>query len=191
MHRIGLYLITVGIVVSQTQTRGAVLHKNLLAMQPLHFEENRGQVSTRARFIARGPHYFLEIQAVENRLTWTKTGSKQTTSVRTRLVGGNRDARLEGQELLAAQTNYFLGASQTGWHPAVPNYGKVQASGIYPGIDNWGRNWLLRNIADVWGICRTLHHSAAVFWSCAGVLPRWIWFAGANGFSRMVAIESV
>ena len=71
MHRIGLYLITAGIVFSQTQTRGAVLHKDLLATQPLYFEENRGQVSTGARFIARGPHYFLEIQAAENRLTWT------------------------------------------------------------------------------------------------------------------------
>src|SRR3984885_14241171 len=133
MYRLGECLIIAGIIVAQL--RGAVLHKDFMAMQPLRFEENQGQISSGARFIARGPNYLLEIQAGENRLTWTEASSERTATVRTRLVGANRNARLEGREPLDAHTSYFLGASQTEWHPAVPNYGRIQASGVYPGVD--------------------------------------------------------
>jgi uncharacterized protein (TIGR03437 family) len=133
MVRIGHYLIIAGIIVAQL--RGAIVHKDLMALQPLRFEENRGQIASGARFIARGPNYLLEIHAGENRLTWTETNSKRAGTVRTRLVGANRNAQLEGREALDAHTSYFQGASQAGWRPAVPNYGRVQASGVYPGVD--------------------------------------------------------
>lgn len=130
MHRVALYL-TAGTIVAQLH--GGVQHKDLLALQPLHFEEN--QVSSAAGFVARGPHYLLEVQAGGNRLTWTDTTSKRTSTVLTRLVGANRNARLEGREPLEAHSSYFLGAFQADWRPAVPNYGRVQASEVYPGVD--------------------------------------------------------
>ncbi|MGP0073755.1 MAG: SBBP repeat-containing protein [Bryobacteraceae bacterium] len=133
MYRLGQYLIIAGIIVAQLP--GAVLHKDFMATQPLRFEENQGQISSAARFIARGPNYLLEIQAGENRLTWTETSSERTATVRTRLVGANRNARLEGREPLDSHTSYFLGASRTEWHPMVPNYGRIQTSGVYPGVD--------------------------------------------------------
>ncbi len=133
MYRLAQCLIIAGSI--SAQLGGAILHKDFMAMQPLRFEENHGQISSSARFIARGPNYLLEIQAAENRLTWTETKSERMATVRTRLVGANRNARLEGRELLDEQTSYFLGASQREWHPAVLNYGRVQASEVYPGVD--------------------------------------------------------
>ena len=55
MYRLGQYLIIAGIIVAQLP--GAVLHKDFMATQPLRFEENQGQISSAARFIARGPNY--------------------------------------------------------------------------------------------------------------------------------------
>jgi uncharacterized protein (TIGR03437 family) len=132
MHRAALYL-TAGTIVAQLH--GAVVHQDLLATQPLRFEENQGQIPGGTGFVARGPHYLLEIQAGENSLTWANTSSKRTGNVRTRLVGANRNARLEGREPLESHTSYFLGASQMAWHAAVPNFGRVQASVVYPGVD--------------------------------------------------------
>jgi uncharacterized protein (TIGR03437 family) len=132
MYRVALYL-TAGTLVSQIH--GAVLHKDLLVLRPFHFEENQGQIPGGTSFVARGSHYLLEIQAGENRLTWSDTTSKRTGTVRTRLVGANRNARVEGREPLESRTSYFLGASQSKWRPGVPNYGRVQATGVYPGID--------------------------------------------------------
>src|ERR1700678_4432618 len=132
MHRVVFYFIA-GLIVGQLP--GAILKKDLMAMQPLRFEENRGQNSSNAAFVARGPHYSLEIQAGENRLTWDESASKQRGMVRTRLAGANRSDPLEGIDPLEAHSNYFLGASQAQWHTGVANYGKVQARGVYPGVD--------------------------------------------------------
>jgi uncharacterized protein (TIGR03437 family) len=132
MHRVVFYFIA-GLIVGQLP--GAILKKDLMAMQPLRFEENRGQNSSNAAFVVRGPHYSLEIQAGENRLTWDESASKQRGMVRTRLAGANRSAPLEGIDPLEAHSNYFLGASQAQWHTGVANYGKVQARGVYPGVD--------------------------------------------------------
>lgn len=135
MRKFGLYLITAGAIVAHLQVHGAVLKKNPLAVESLRFEENHGQLPAAAPFVARGPNYLLAIEPEQNWLTWTQMPARQTGSVHTRLVGANHNAHLEGLEPLDSHTNYFLGSSPNEWHPAVRNYGRVQASDIYPGVN--------------------------------------------------------
>jgi uncharacterized protein (TIGR03437 family) len=135
MHKVGVFLILSGVLLAQAQIRGASLKQNLLTLQPLRFEQNRGQAAGGDPFIARGPDYLLRIQPEQNWLTWTEPSTKQGGTVHTRLVGANRGAQLEGADPLGSQTNYFLGASQAAWHTGVRNYRRVRANGVYPGID--------------------------------------------------------
>ena len=43
------------------------------------------------------------------------------------------EARGEGQQ--AGTTNYFTGNDPSRWQSAVPSFGKVRLSGVYPGVD--------------------------------------------------------
>ncbi|MBZ5545684.1 MAG: SBBP repeat-containing protein, partial [Acidobacteriia bacterium] len=52
-----------------------------------------------------------------------------------RLVGANATATLSGVEELPGKSNYFLGNDPKRWHTNIPNYRKVAARNVYPGID--------------------------------------------------------
>jgi uncharacterized protein (TIGR03437 family) len=117
------------------QAWGEVPHKDVFATQPLLFEKNVGQVSSRAKFIARNTRSLLEIQGEENQFAWSESTSNRTSTLRARLVGSNPKAQLIGLERLSAQTNYFLGSSPAEWHLATPTFGRVRATGVYAGVD--------------------------------------------------------
>ena len=117
---------------------------------PLSFEPNQGQTNSAVRFLSRGSGYRLFLKQHETVLSLRKqpaVGSLQSAGrsssaesrtpevLRMRLVGANATATLSGVEELPGKSNYFLGNDPKRWHTNIPNYRKVAARNVYPGID--------------------------------------------------------
>jgi hypothetical protein len=61
--------------------------------------------------------------------------SPASSSVRLRLVGANPHPELVGLDKLKGKSNYFIGNDPKKWRTNVPNYARVLAKDVYPGID--------------------------------------------------------
>ena len=135
------------------------------AQIPLHFEKNQGQTNPTVTFLARGKGYALFLTPKEVVLSFHHSGSvdkspdgpasgeKDTESsgfgnklekalrenpvavVRMALVGGKRQADMVGQDQLPGRSHYFIGSDPSQWWTNIPQYGKVVAKQVYPGID--------------------------------------------------------
>jgi hypothetical protein len=92
---------------------------------PLHFEP----VANRAGFIARtlGRAYVFTPRQIEI--------IGPARSIRIHFAGAGGNARLTGMEPLPYKVNYFIGRDPSAWRTGVTGYAKVEASGLYPGID--------------------------------------------------------
>jgi uncharacterized protein (TIGR03437 family) len=102
---------------------------------PLRFEENLARDRhPDARYIARAGSFVLTLAPSSNYLSWTDPVKKNTMEVRTRLVGADRHARLEPEELLPGVASYFMGTGSE-WRAGVPGFGRILQRGVYPGID--------------------------------------------------------
>jgi len=106
----------------------------VLPKLPLNFEENIGQAPAKYGYVAHGQAYQVWISPVEMRLTGSGEASNRY-AVRTRFVGANRAAEMQGVDLEETRTNYFVGQAPSGWHTGVRNYASVRVKAIYPGID--------------------------------------------------------
>ena len=114
---------------------------------PLNFEANTGQLDPSVAFAARGAGYALLLtadgpqlqlqytQASDEKLAAGKLPPIQTTTLRTQLVGGNREAKISGESPIASTSHYLTGSSKANWHTDVPHYSRVRYSAVYPGID--------------------------------------------------------
>jgi uncharacterized protein (TIGR03437 family) len=111
---------------------------------PLTFEANAGQGDGQVKFLSRGPGHLLSLTATEAVLqVWpeqSKLGDHQRRSsdpaiLRMKLAGANPAPRIEGLELLAGKSNYFIGNDPSKWRTNVPNYAKVRYAEVYPGVD--------------------------------------------------------
>ncbi len=103
--------------------------KAALSQLPLRFEANRGQFDPAVRYAARGGGYDLLFTRDGASL---RSGASKTVDIS--LPGANREAPIEGLNVLPARTNYLLGA-RANWHTDVPNFTRLQYSKVYPGID--------------------------------------------------------
>jgi uncharacterized repeat protein (TIGR01451 family) len=117
----------------------------VLGQLPLMFEPNVGQVNlgqgnpqsdAAVKFVARGRGYslFLDADGATLALRSHSTGVR-TESVRMKLAGASRSARIAGTDLLPGKTNYFLGNDPAKWHAGVPQFARVSYENIYPGIN--------------------------------------------------------
>jgi hypothetical protein len=115
---------------------------------PLSFESNQGQTDQTVNFLARGKGYSLFLTStaatfVMANQSSTKTDSRvpgTTTSepsavLRMKVVGGNANAEVRGDEQLAGKVNYFVGNDPTKWRTNVPTFSRVSYSGVYDGVD--------------------------------------------------------
>lgn len=135
-------------LVAGTALAAPVVH---WANVPLSFEPNAGQASAGVSYVARGNSYTLYL----TRGSMILAGRDQSR-FRTKLVGANPSARITGEAPQTSMTNYFIGNDPREWHAAVPNYGRVRYSGVYPGIDlvyygnegNLEYDWILAPGAD-------------------------------------------
>ncbi|MDB5969652.1 MAG: Beta-propeller repeat-containing protein [Hydrocarboniphaga sp.] len=148
--RAAVGLLVAGISLSPLASAGETRHQSTVEQfnrLPLNFEANTGQLDPAVAFAARGAGYSLLLTAEGPQLQLQYTladGAKlaagkppalQATTLRTRLVGGNREAKISGESLSASTSNYLSGSQASAWHTGVPHYGRVRYSAVYPGID--------------------------------------------------------
>jgi uncharacterized repeat protein (TIGR01451 family) len=118
----------------------------VLGQLPLMFEPNVGQVNlgqanpqsdAAVKFVARGRGYslFLDSEGATLALRSHDHAGVRTESVRMKLAGASRSARIAGTDLLPGKTNYFLGNDPAKWHAGVPQFARVSYENIYPGIN--------------------------------------------------------
>ncbi|ADW69199.1 choice-of-anchor D domain-containing protein [Granulicella tundricola] len=100
--------------------------KRMLLRQSLHFEATAdGGMSSRGmgrkvRIDGGGAVMF---------------GERDKGAVSVVLDGANSHATPEGRDLLTVQSNYLLGNKPTQWRTGVSQFGRVQVSAVYPGVD--------------------------------------------------------
>jgi Beta-propeller repeat len=100
---------------------------------PLSFEPNRGQVDSKTLYLARGNGYLVSLEPSGSRILLRK-GAK-SAQISTRLVGGSGTSRFQALDPLPGHSSYFRGRDRSKWVTGIPNFGRVQAAGVYPGID--------------------------------------------------------
>lgn len=96
----------------------------------LYFEENLGQHENEVQFLARGEGYQVLLEARQARIQLLGGAEVQM-----RLASGNREATMEGRQLLPGPVHYLLGNDPSRWIRNVARYGEVSVEQIYPGID--------------------------------------------------------
>ena len=126
----------------------------LTAHLPLSFEQNVGQLDSRAQFASRGQGYNLFLTAtgavLESRRTNSSRQSKlqhEPSSTQSRLFaralrsvvslklrGANAKAVVSGVDELRERRNYFIGSDPRKWRTDVPTFRAVRYDEIYPGI---------------------------------------------------------
>jgi uncharacterized protein (TIGR03437 family) len=102
--------------------------RTFLDKLPLRFEHSRAGEG----YEARGNHFSLRLQSVENVLDWSDHG--KTARVRTRLMRANPAATLAPEERLPGSANYFVGAPAL-WRTDVSGFSRVRYQSVYDGID--------------------------------------------------------
>jgi hypothetical protein len=115
---------------------------------PLSFEPNQGQTDARVKFLSRGPGYTFSLTPTEGvfglraatekrqgRLRSQGPQPVESTVVRMKLAGANPTAEMRAVEPLPGKSNYFIGNDPSHWRTVIPNYRKVEARGVYPGVD--------------------------------------------------------
>src|SRR5438477_2363159 len=117
---------------------------------PLSFEANQGQADRRVKFLSRGSGYTLfltgdeAVLALRSRQSSVVSGQLQKTTdhglrttdtLRMKLLGANRAAKVTALEELPGKSNYLVGNDPQKWRTNLPTYAKVKYQGVYPGID--------------------------------------------------------
>ena len=99
---------------------------------PLTFEPNYGQAPAPVTYVARGTGYYLTLDPAGSKMVLRQGG--KAAEVRTRMVGSNH-AELKSTGNLPGHSSYFRGNNSSKWITNIPNFSRVEAEGVYPGID--------------------------------------------------------
>jgi|GEM_PF-2394212 len=100
---------------------------------PLVFEPNVGQTAAEVKFLSRTPRLTLYLAGTETVMALSRSNAAPAV-VRMRLKGGD-DPYVLGLDRKDSVSHYYLGSDPSRWLSAVPHYGRVEAKGVYPGID--------------------------------------------------------
>jgi uncharacterized protein (TIGR03437 family) len=107
---------------------------------PMRFEKNQGQFPAAVQFAARGKNYKIGLTDREMILTFPASAAGATArpdqprNLRLQFRQAQPVRVMEGLAPLAARTNYFRGKEATQWRTDIPNFEKVRARNLYPGI---------------------------------------------------------
>ena len=96
---------------------------------PLVFEANRGQENPEVRYLAHSPQGTVWLTGPEAVLG-TASGA-----LRIGFTGGNRSPKVQAEDALPGEANYFIGADPSQWRRQIPLFGKVRYQSVWPGID--------------------------------------------------------
>jgi VCBS repeat-containing protein len=111
----------------------AITSEAVYLSTPLTFEENTGQTDEQVDFMARGSGYSVFLTEGDAVLLLQEGNTGH--AVRLDLVGGDTSAPVSGADLLSSQSNYLVGTDESGWQTGAANYGAVEYSNVYDGID--------------------------------------------------------
>lgn len=148
----------------------------------LRFEPNWGQINADAPFLARGRGNLLlsptEVVLPQELGQESTSGQLVGVPVSMRLLGARPDAEMEGLDRLPSTSNYFLGKDASQWRTSVPNFARLIARDVYPGIDTLYRSaadgfeydWLVAPDADPGRIAVTYPGTTAVSLDSSGDL---------------------
>lgn len=119
---------------SKESSKNEVEIQDVLNRIPLSFEKNQGQSDPRVKYLSRGAGYniFLTSQGAE---IVPSNARHQGEIISIRLTGSAKQPRLNATAPLTQKTNYFIGDDPTRHIVDVKNYGRIQYSSVYPGID--------------------------------------------------------
>lgn len=99
----------------------------ILGSAQLRFEPADGTSVT--QFVAHGPRYRYSFEG--NRATFQAADKRASLQFQ----GAAGNAKLEPAEKLSSTTDLFIGNDPSKWRSEVPNYGRLQVSDLYRGID--------------------------------------------------------
>lgn len=103
---------------------------------PLHFEPNLGQSAKQVKFLSRGQGYTLFLTPDEAVFSLRKTEKKANSTVlRMKLNGANKNAAVAGQEESQGKVNYMIGNDKKQWHTGIPTFRQVRYADTWPGVD--------------------------------------------------------
>ncbi len=100
---------------------------------PVSFEPNRGQASAGTLYLARGNGYLLSLEASRSRIMLRN--KEKSAEISSQLVGSSKSPRLEALDPLPGHSSYFRGQDPAKWVTGVPNFARIRAAAVYPGID--------------------------------------------------------
>src|ERR1700724_3481974 len=100
---------------------------------PLSFEPNRGQAGADTLYLARGNGYLLSLEASRSRIMLRN--KEKSAEISSQLVGSSKSPRLEALDPLPGHSSYFRGQDPAKWVTGVPNFARIRAAAVYPGID--------------------------------------------------------
>lgn len=120
---------------------------------PLDFEANRGQSPSEIAYISHGPGYVLGLSPgvaklslqvpeeypktvlISSRVGAPSEHRLRSSQVELQLAGANPSAIAKGEDQERGLSNYFIGKNPEKWQHAVPHFGRVKMTDVYPGID--------------------------------------------------------
>lgn len=112
---------------------------------PLSFEPNRGQASSRVRFLSRGPGYSYLL--LDRELVFqfqsgeflkgpeSPEAMRKNSVLRMQLVDGNPHTGIHGENQLRSKSHYLRGTDPRQWQVNVPTFSRVRYQQVYPGVD--------------------------------------------------------
>ncbi len=136
----------VAIIFSVGLSAGASVELNRL---PLQFEKNTGFYPGSVQYLSRAGEItaFFTQDGITVSLSSAsgsaredrKNGRPAARPARSHALQmqfvGSRPLEFEGEDRVAAISNYLIGNDRTRWRTEVPNFGRIRARGLYPGVD--------------------------------------------------------
>jgi Abnormal spindle-like microcephaly-assoc'd, ASPM-SPD-2-Hydin/Beta-propeller repeat len=101
---------------------------------PLTFERNDGQASRQYRFLSR--HGGVEALFSADGIDFIVPGGRQEMRrLEMRPMASGNNTSVEAEQPLTGRANYFRGKQSDKWITAVPTFGQLRYTGMFPGID--------------------------------------------------------
>src|SRR5580658_564990 len=102
---------------------------------PLAFEKNNGQAPAAAEFVARGAGYGVALSHGNAHISLQRGKAGVPAAIDLRLAGARNDLKATGRKALPGTVNYFVGNDPSRWRTDIRTFGRVEYSGVYPGVD--------------------------------------------------------
>ena len=111
---------------------------------PLAFEENQGQVDSRAHFLVRSADYSISFtpekvdflfSTIPASVKAADSSAFRSIGLSMEFIGAQRDTAIRGDGEASGRVNYYFGSHSSAWRQGIPRYERIIYSSLYPGVD--------------------------------------------------------